>query len=66
MDANGRIIQALHDPTGEGAHTVTAVTEHAGKLYLGTLALDLGMPVVSLATAQKLVESHSQEGRDDR
>ena len=56
MDASGRI-QALHDPTGEGAHTVTAVTEHAGKLYLGTLAPDLGMPVVSLATAQDKLQN---------
>lgn len=49
MDASGRIIQALHDLTGEGAHTITAVTEHGGMLYLGSLAQDLrAMPVVSL------------------
>ena len=53
VDASGRILRALHDPTGEGARTVTAVTEHAGRLYLGSLAKDLlALPVVTLAGVQ--------------
>ncbi|KAK9845730.1 hypothetical protein WJX81_000750 [Elliptochloris bilobata] len=54
VDDSGRVIQALHDATGEAARTVTAVTEHAGKLYLGSLAPDLhATPVLDLAAVPR-------------
>lgn len=49
VDSSGRIIQALHDETGDTARTITSATEHAGKLYLGSLAPDLrAIPVLDL------------------
>lgn len=49
MDSSGRVIQALHDETGDMARTITSATEHAGKLYLGSLAPDLrAIPVLDL------------------
>jgi hypothetical protein len=54
VDAHGRVIQALHDATGATARTVTSATEHAGQLYLGSLAPDLrAIPVLDLSRVQR-------------
>jgi len=39
MDADGEILDSLHDPSG-AVHYVTSATEHEGALYLGTLVGD--------------------------
>jgi len=54
VDADGRVIQALHDATGATARTITSATEHAGRLYLGSLAPDLrAIPVLDLSRVQR-------------
>jgi sugar lactone lactonase YvrE len=37
LDREGRVVESLHDPGGARVHTVTAVEERGGVLYLGTL-----------------------------
>lgn len=37
---DGRILRTLQDPGGEVITLITAVTEHNGKLYLGSLHND--------------------------
>ncbi len=39
LDAHGRIVHNLQDPTGRGFAFVTNVIEHEGDLYLGSLEL---------------------------
>lgn len=38
VDEQGQVLQSLHDPTGKHAFSISAVHEHDGKLYLGSLA----------------------------
>lgn len=37
LDKNGRIINSLHDPSGEQAFMLTSATEYKGHLYLGSI-----------------------------
>ncbi|HRC85025.1 MAG TPA: SMP-30/gluconolactonase/LRE family protein, partial [Thermoanaerobaculia bacterium] len=37
LDANGRVLRTLQDPTGQRVPQVTSAWEHAGWLYLGNL-----------------------------
>ena len=39
VSPKGKVLQSLHDPTGNISF-VTAITEHAGKLYTGHLGRD--------------------------
>ncbi|KAK9839140.1 hypothetical protein WJX74_010395 [Apatococcus lobatus] len=38
VNEQGQVLQSLHDPTGKHAFSISAVHEHDGKLYLGSLA----------------------------
>jgi len=38
VSPEGQLTQMLQDPTGKQADFVSAVTEHEGRLYLGSLA----------------------------
>ena len=38
IDETGKVLQSLHDPSGKHAFSISAVHEHDGKLYLGSLA----------------------------
>jgi len=40
VSAEGAVLEVLMDPSGEVVSTVSAVSEHAGRLYLGNLAGD--------------------------
>jgi sugar lactone lactonase YvrE len=40
LDAEGRVVQDLQDPTGDAYSHVTNVVEHDGTLYLGSLTED--------------------------
>ncbi|MFG0331381.1 MAG: SMP-30/gluconolactonase/LRE family protein [Phycisphaerales bacterium] len=40
VTADGEVVYNLQDPTGERIWTISAVTEHEGSLYLGTLEMD--------------------------
>eukprot|EP00667_Euglena_gracilis_P015110 EG_transcript_15697 len=46
----GEVLDCLHDPKGERVTAPSAVKEHGGKLYIGTLRNDF-IPVVDLARA---------------
>ena len=38
LDKNGKVLQSLHDPTGNHAYSISAAHQHNGELYLGSLA----------------------------
>ena len=40
LDAQGNIIQSLHDPTGENLKEITSAQEYGDYLYLGSLHND--------------------------
>ncbi|WP_373372060.1 SMP-30/gluconolactonase/LRE family protein [Nannocystis radixulma] len=40
IDETGKVLQSLHDPSGESVHQVTSVHERDGALYLGHLHRD--------------------------
>eukprot|EP00669_Euglena_mutabilis_P011290 TRINITY_DN5949_c0_g1_i1.p2 TRINITY_DN5949_c0_g1~~TRINITY_DN5949_c0_g1_i1.p2 ORF type:complete len:389 (+),score=131.16 TRINITY_DN5949_c0_g1_i1:25-1167(+) len=46
----GEVLDCLHDPAGQRVRTVSAVTEHNGTLYLGTLKNDF-IPVLASPAA---------------
>jgi hypothetical protein len=40
LDENGKIIQSLHEPTGNHLKEITSAREYGGYLYLGSLQND--------------------------
>lgn len=49
-------METLADPNGDAIFDILTVKEHAGKLYVGTAAMQ-GVPVIDLASAGVLKTS---------